>query len=137
MNPTDEIASGCLAVRMRVLHRRFTRLYDDALRPHGLRVGQLNLLVAISRGLRQAAQLSHHLDMDPSTLSRDLEPLKREGWLKAVPGTDRRSKELELTSTGTELLEAVLPAWREAQRQAEDLLGPQAVKTLFRAARLT
>lgn len=136
MNPSDEIASGCLAVRIRLLSRRVTRLYDDALRAHGLRVGQLNLLVAISRGIQQAATLADFLAMDPSTLSRDLEVLKRAGWLSARPGRDRRSRALELTSAGREILLEVLPAWREAQRKATDLLGAQASKSLFRAASL-
>jgi len=136
MSPADEIASTCLAVRMRLLNRRINRLYDEALRPHGLRVGQLNLLVAVARGLRQAAQLAHYLDMDPSTLSRDLEPLKRDGWLRANPAQDKRSRELELTLEGQAVLRDVLPAWREAQREAARLLGPQAVKSFIRAAGL-
>ena len=45
----EVIAAECLAVRVRTLNRAVTALYDDALRPHGLRVGQLNLLVAVAR----------------------------------------------------------------------------------------
>ena len=47
--PDAIIAAECLAVRLRALNRAVTALYDDALRPHGLRVGQLNLLVAVAR----------------------------------------------------------------------------------------
>jgi hypothetical protein len=39
--PTAEvIAAECIAVRVRVLNRAITTLYDDALRPHGLRIGK-------------------------------------------------------------------------------------------------
>jgi DNA-binding MarR family transcriptional regulator len=135
-NPADEISRDCLALRIRLLNRRVTRLYDVALRDHGLRAGQLNLLVAIARGVRQAEALARLLDMDPSTLSRDLGPLKRAGWIKVAAGSDRRSKALQLTPAGEALLEEARPAWREAQRRAGELLGQEAARSLFRAAPL-
>ncbi|MBV8127915.1 MAG: hypothetical protein JO114_09705 [Planctomycetaceae bacterium] len=48
--PAAELIAGeCLGVRVRTLNRALTALYDETLRPHGLRVGQLNLLVAVGR----------------------------------------------------------------------------------------
>ena len=43
------IGDQCLAVRVRMLNRTITTIYDDALRPLGLTVGQLNILVVIAR----------------------------------------------------------------------------------------
>src|SRR5271157_6409633 len=85
--PPDEIiAAECLAVRLRALNRAVTALYDDALRPHGLRVGQLNLLVAVARmGAARPGDLCCVLHMDKSTLSRDVQVMCRNGWL-TVPG---------------------------------------------------
>jgi len=58
----DAIARTCIAVRLRLLNRVVTNLYDDALRPLGLKVSQLNILVATAKlGLAQPAQVCHLL----------------------------------------------------------------------------
>src|SRR4051812_25422834 len=82
--PAAEVIAGeCLAVRVRTLNRAVTALYDEALRPHGLRVGQLNLLVAVARmGTAKPGDLCRVLRMDKSTLSRDVEVMRRNGWLE-------------------------------------------------------
>src|SRR5262245_59448709 len=73
-SPDAVIAAECLAVRLRALNRAVSALYDDALRPHGLRVGQLNLLVAVARlGPAKPGDLCRFLCMEKSTLSRDVE----------------------------------------------------------------
>ena len=40
----DIIAKTCIAVRMRMLNRLVTNVYDEALRPLGLKVSQMNIL---------------------------------------------------------------------------------------------
>src|SRR3954452_13487477 len=93
----EVIASECLAVRVRALNRAVTALYDDALRPHGLRVGQLNLLVAVARlGTARPGDLCRLLRMDKSTLSRDVEVMRRNGWLAVEDGSGR-SRPLRIT----------------------------------------
>src|SRR6476469_692575 len=111
----EVIAAECLAVRVRALNRAVTALYDEALRPHGLRVGQLNLLVAVARmGTARPADLCRVLCMDKSTLSRDVEVMRRNGWLE-VESPGGRSRPLRLSPLGQALLERVAPAWRQAQ----------------------
>src|SRR5436305_14978459 len=80
--PAAEVIAGeCLAVRVRTLNRAVTALYDEALRPHGLRVGQLYLLVAVARlGTARPGDLCRTLRQDKSTLSRVVEVLLRLGW---------------------------------------------------------
>src|SRR3954451_4998383 len=88
--PAEVIAAECIAVRVRALNRAITALYDEALRPHGLRVGQLNLLVAVERmGTARSADLCRALNMDKSTLSRDVEVLRRHGWLEVEQAAGR------------------------------------------------
>jgi len=41
----DTISRTCIAVRLRLLNRVVTNFYDDALRPLGLKVSQLNILI--------------------------------------------------------------------------------------------
>src|SRR6478609_8218704 len=100
--PVAEVISGeCLAVRVRALNRAVTALYDDALRPHGLRVGQLNLLVAVARmGTARPGDLCRALCMEKSTLSRDVELMRRNGWLEVDDSGDRRARPLRVSAEG-------------------------------------
>src|SRR3954470_9500519 len=103
----EVIAAECLAVRVRALNRAVTALYDDALRPHGLRVGQLNLLVAVARmGSARPGALCRLLRMDKSTLSRDVEVMRRNGWLEVDDSAGGRARPLRVAPDGQVLLEA-------------------------------
>jgi DNA-binding MarR family transcriptional regulator len=134
--PAELIAGECLAVRVRALNRAVTALYDDALRPHGLRVGQLNLLVAVARmGTARPGDLCRLLRMDKSTLSRDVEVMRRNGWLEVDDSADARARPLRISPGGRALLEAVVPAWRRAQEQAHRLLGGDGAEAVMAMAR--
>jgi DNA-binding MarR family transcriptional regulator len=134
--PAEIIAQECIAVRVRALNRAVTSLYDDALRPLGLRVGQLNLLVAIARmGTARAGDLCRVLRMDKSTLSRDVEVMRRNSWLDVDESGGGRARPLRLTSAGHELLESALPAWGQAQARAKVLLGDEGASAVLDMAR--
>ncbi len=97
-SPTAELIAGqCLGVRLRTLNRAVTSIYDEALRPHGLRAGQLNLLVMVARmGVARPGDLCRFLSMDKSTLSRDVEVIRRKGWLEVEDAMDARARPLRL-----------------------------------------
>ena len=102
-NPTtiDTIARNCIAVRLRSLNRVVTGIYDDALRPVGMRISQLNILVVAAKlGLARPAQVCEFLQLDTSTLSRNVERMRAQGWLEIVPGEDARTQPFRLTATG-------------------------------------
>ncbi|HWE39602.1 MAG TPA: MarR family winged helix-turn-helix transcriptional regulator [Isosphaeraceae bacterium] len=129
----EVLAGECLAVRVRILNRAVSALYDEALRPHGLRVGQLNLLAAVGKlGTARPGDLCRVLRMDKSTLSRDAEVLRRNGWLEIDDAADARSRPLKLTADGHALLESALPAWRKAQEAAVALIGAEGKAALGR-----
>ncbi len=131
----DAIARNCIAVRLRLLNRVVTNVYDDALRPLGLKVSQLNILVVTGKlGLARPATVCELLQLDTSTLSRNVERMRAKGWLEAVPGEDARTQPFRLTVKGKKLLERAVPAWEEAQHKAGDLLGQDGVTLLTRAA---
>jgi len=135
-NRIDEMSQTCIAVRLRLLNRVVTNLYDDALRPLGLKVSQLNILVATAKlGVARPGQVCDMLQLDPSTLSRNLKPLQAHRWLEVVPGDDARSQPFRLTPQGRRLIEKAIPAWKDAQRRAGELLGDQGVVQLDRAAK--
>lgn len=134
----DTIAKSCIAVRLRLLNRVVTGLYDDALRPLGLKVSQLNILVVAAKlGLARPVEVCEILQLDTSTLSRNVERMRAHDWLEVVPGEDARSQPFRLTSQGRKLVEKAVPAWEKAQRQATDLLGSEGVTVLNKVAKIS
>src|SRR3954467_10520163 len=100
----DTIARTCIAVRLRLLNRVVTNLYDDALRPLGLKVSQLNILIVTARlGLARPARVCDLLQLGASPLSRNVKPLQAHGWLEVVPDADARAQPFRLTPQGRRL----------------------------------
>jgi len=117
------IASDCLSVRVRRLARVITRIYDAALAPYGVGAAQLNLLAAIAafRGARPA-DLMRLLDLEKSTLSRDLKRMEEAGWVRSGAAS-RKGRLVTLTPAGSRLLVGVRGAWEKAQASARAELG--------------
>ena len=103
-----EIATGCACRNLRRTARAVTQLYDDTLRPSGLRITQFTLLVPITR-------LADALDLDRTTLARDLKPLTERGLLEITAGQDKRTRMVRLTVQGREAIARAYPLWRQAQ----------------------
>jgi DNA-binding MarR family transcriptional regulator len=101
-----------------------TQLYDDALRPSGIRTTQFTLLQALVLMTRTSQkQLAELLGIDSTTLTRTLAHLRRKGWLRAERGTDRRELGLSLTEAGQREYQRVLPYWQAAQKGLRRALG--------------
>ncbi|MBA4062818.1 MAG: MarR family transcriptional regulator [Isosphaera sp.] len=133
-DPVREIAEGCVAVRIRLLARLVTARCDAGLRGHGVRVAQVNILVAAgAMGPVTPTDLAARLVMDKSTLSRDVAALLRKGWLKKVGTDDQRSHTLELTPAGRGKLASLLPVWRKAQAELREELGGEHLAGVFGA----
>ena len=132
----ETISKTCIAARLRLLNRVITNFYDDALRPLGLKVSQLNILIVTARlGLARPPQVCEILQLDVSTLSRNVKPLQAHGWLEVVPEEDARSQPFRLTAQGKRLIEKAIPAWEQAQQQASELLGNDGIALLDKAAK--
>ena len=112
--------------------RVMTRLYDAALRPSGLGVAQFTLLQAltIAPGMSQK-QLAGLLEIDSTTLTRTLAPLRREGWLRSTAGDDRRELRLALTAAGKRAYTRALPYWERAQDEFIQALGAESWNRLM------
>ena len=94
------------------------------LRPLGLTTGQLNILVVVTkRGPLAPGEVARRLNMEKSTVSRNVERMRANGWL-TVSATDSGHKQhLTLTRQGKRLLENSVSAWDEAQTRTRALLG--------------
>ena len=116
----------CACANLRRAARVMTRRYDAALRPSGLGVAQFTLLQAltIAPGMSQK-QLASLLEIDSTTLTRTLAPLRRARWLRSTAGDDRREVHLNLTAAGKRAYNRALPAWERAQNDFLQALGAE------------
>src|SRR5436190_13028719 len=127
----ERIATSCIAGRLRLLNRVVTNLYDDALRPFGVRLSQGNVLAVTAKlGVARPAEVCEFLELDTSTLSRTVDRMVANGWLEVVPDEDGRSQPFRLTAEGRKLMERTLPAWEQAQAEARKLLGDNGLRLL-------
>jgi DNA-binding MarR family transcriptional regulator len=118
------MSTECACFNVRKAARALTSLFDRALAPTGLRATQGTLLVALARaGDIPVTRLAGILGMDRTTLTRNLEPLERDGLVALRPGPDRRVKLAGITEKGRKTLAAAIPLWREAQRQIAEGTG--------------
>jgi DNA-binding MarR family transcriptional regulator len=133
----ETVARECIANKVRLLNRAVTAIYDEALRPHGLKISQMSVLVTVSRmGSASPGAVGRVLHMEKSTLSRNVDRMRARGWLEAAPTADGRATELRVTDTGRGLLRQVHPAWDRAQRRAAEVLGDQGVRGIARTVGL-
>jgi DNA-binding MarR family transcriptional regulator len=131
-----EIAERCLAAHARLLARVISGVYDDGLRPVGLTSSQMIILTALEySGGAQPAQLCEALKLDKSTLSRNVERMERNGWIEREPCNDARSHVLRLTEEGRKRFNQAVPLWKEAQSQAEALLGKGGTSAISKVSR--
>jgi DNA-binding MarR family transcriptional regulator len=123
---------GCTCARLRKLTRRLTRIYDAHLAGQAIKVTQYSLLANAARGERTLTEFAAELEMDRSTLSRNLAPLAARGWVSVSVGADPRSRSIGVTAAGRRKLKAALPLWRKAQCEVETMLGAGGVGELHR-----
>ena len=120
-----EVAAGCACRNLRRTARAVTQLYDKTLRPSGLRITQFTLLVAV--GLNEPVpitRLADALDLDRTTLARDLKPLTERGLVQIAAGEDRRMRVVRLTSQGRQAVGRAYPLWQRTQARIVEGSGP-------------
>lgn len=125
----------CLAMRTRLIGRTITGIYDDALRDLGVTAGQLNILaVVLRRGPVSPGEVANYLNIEKSTMSRNVERMNRNGWVAVRSGESARSREVAITQEGRRVLTEAEPLWRVAQDRAREILGTGGVKAVHRLA---
>lgn len=123
---------SCTCAQLRKLTRRVTRIYDAHLAAQSIKVTQYSILANTARGERTVSEFAAELEMDRSTLSRNLAPLAAQGWVSISIGSDPRSRHIVVTAAGRRKLKTALPLWRKAQSEVEAILGAADVGELHR-----
>ena len=118
--------SPCVCTTLRMVSRAVTQLYDDVLRPSGLRVTQFSILATIAHmGEANLKQLERRLAIDQTTLTRSLGLLERYGLLERASHPDGRVKAMQVTDKGRRTLAGARPRWAQAQAKVLRELGAQ------------
>ena len=120
-----EVLATCAALNLRKATRIVTQLYDEALRPVGLRSTQLPILVTLAaRGALSMTDLAVSLVLDRTTLIRTLQPLQRRGFVELGREPGGRTRRAILTPAGHVTAAQAVPLWAQAQARVMDGLGP-------------
>ncbi|WP_164020607.1 MarR family winged helix-turn-helix transcriptional regulator [Pyxidicoccus trucidator] len=127
------LPTTCLCESLRRTTRMVTRLYDDALRPVKLRITQFSILAHLNRrGDVRVRDLAAGLQLEETTLTRNLRLLEQEGLVATRAGEDRREKYLSITRAGQELLAKAIPHWRAVQERLQERISTTTWDAAFR-----
>jgi DNA-binding MarR family transcriptional regulator len=125
------MATHCYCNQLRSSARKLSALYDAALAPAGVTVAQFALLRNIER--RQPASLTdlgRRLELDRSTLGRNVRVVERMGLVRFCPGDDQRKTLVALTPDGEAALQQAIPLWQACQTRVAESLGPDRIGLL-------
>ncbi len=124
----------CLCAALRQASRAASRFYDAELRETGLRTTQYSLLRLLERlGELRQCDLGERAELDETTLTRNLRPLEKRGWVTIRAGTDRRERLVAITDAGKAKVEEARPAWSRAQEAMRRSLPKGTWDLLFAA----
>ena len=130
------MSAFCASSNLRRAARIVTRHYDRALRPVGVTAAQLPILAAISTGAANSiASMSKVLDIEASSLSRDLSLLQKKGLVRLTTATDRRSRALQLTARGQRTLVSAFDAWSKAHDKLISVVGERDFQSMLKHTR--
>jgi DNA-binding MarR family transcriptional regulator len=125
---------ACTCGEIRRAARAVTLLYDKAFESSGLLSTQLGVLYAIYNSASiTISQLAGELDMDRTTLTRNLSVLERRGLINITSGKDHRTRIITITSKGTNSITNAIPLWNEIQRKVKQEMGEKAWHELIQS----
>jgi len=125
----------CTCATLRRTARALTQIYEEALRPFGLRATQFTILQVLSlAGELTQGELGRILAMDSTTLTRTLEIMSRQRWIAKRRGKDRREWRLRIAKAGKAQFEGAVPAWQQVQDKVKREMGAGQLDQLTKLA---
>ena len=122
---------GCTSFKLRQLSRRVSQHFDRIVGEAGLKTTQYSLLSNIvSLGPVRPGELADAMEMDASTLTRNLQPLIAQGWVTVGAGADGRTRSVQITEAGRAKRSEAQRDWKHAQLELNERLGPERVARL-------
>lgn len=128
---TELVPRGCTNLKLRQITRRVSRHYDAVVSASGLKTTQYSLLSHIvSMGPVRPSDLAATMNLDASTLTRNLQPLVLQGWAEMGAGVDARSRLVSITEAGRAKRAEAQRLWKQAQMALNEQLGIERVARL-------
>ncbi len=129
---SDDPPRGCSNFKLRQADRLVSRHYNAVMGAlTGLKTSQYTLLSHIDvLGPLRPSDLAREMGLEPSSLTRNLQPLVAQGWVTVTAGDDARSRRVSLTPAGQVKRAEAKQAWKTAQLAFNDKLGLQRVAQL-------
>jgi DNA-binding MarR family transcriptional regulator len=138
VGPKEIARMECTCFNLRKATRLVTQAYDEALRPAGIRSTQFTILALVrGRGPLALRELAEALVVERTTLTRNLNPLERDGLVASRPGADQRVREISLTRKGQKSLDQAYPLWKQTQKSLRRVLGASEVDNLVAGLQAT
>ncbi len=122
----------CHSAQLRRATRRISAIYDEGFAPLGINVAQYSLLRTVrDKAEASMTELGRMLELDRSTIGRNVRVLSKHGLLETRRGKDdQRASCIALTPQGTELLKTAAVAWNRGQKTMEERLGKERLEQL-------
>ena len=121
-----EVAKGneCTVFNLKRATRVVQSVFDNAFKSTGLEGTQYTVLshIYVTEPI-SLTKLADLMDVDRTTLARNLAPLEKKGFVEIKSGSDKRAKLITTTDLGKEVLSKALPIWKETQEKIKDTLG--------------
>ena len=125
------VPRGCTSFRLRQVTRRVSQHFDRQVGEAGLKTTQYSLLSHVVRlGPIRPVDLARDMAMDPSTLTRNLQPLVERELVEVGRGVDGRSRVVTLTGAGRAKHAEAARQWKRAQLALNERLGNERVVRL-------
>lgn len=112
----SEIHTQCVAYNLQKTSRLVTSFFRDTISSSGLKGNQFPLLLAIKLWQPiSITELSKSLNLDRTTLSRNLKLLEKKGYISLEQNSDHRIRNVLLSDEGEMKLKDAIPLWQKAQ----------------------
>lgn len=116
----------CASFNFRRAARAMTALFDHALQGSRIRSTQFTILTAVAGAQPvSVGKLSETLVMDATTMTRNLNLLRKQGLVTVSPRGSMRQRFVSLTFEGEKALARAIPLWREIQQKFVNNIGEE------------
>lgn len=125
---------SCHCINLRRASHLITEIYNRRLEPAGMTVNQYSILTNLSRMTGcSVTQLAAELELERTTLVRNLKPLLANGWILDTAQAGRRDRSLLVSAEGEKAVQEARAYWQEAQKEVEERIGRETLELFFSA----
>jgi DNA-binding MarR family transcriptional regulator len=123
--------TGCMCIKLRQASNNITKIYDKALNSHHIKLTQYSTLKNIEKLVTPSIQtLSNKMNLDRSTLVRNLNKLQKMKLISYEYENNSKSKVIRLTLDGNKKLSEAHVEWKKIQNSLLKNLGLEEIKQL-------